>query len=51
MNFAEKALEEVKRYIESLRSRFSLRLVILFGSFAQDSWTEYSDIDVLVVAD
>lgn len=51
LNFAEKALEEVKRYIESLRSRFSLRLVILFGSFAQDSWTEYSDIDVLVVAD
>ena len=51
LNFAEKVLQEVRRYIETLRSRFVLRLVILFGSFAQNSWTEDSDIDVLVVAD
>ncbi len=51
LNFAEKALQEVRRYIETLRSRFVLRLVILFGSFAQNRWTEDSDINVLVVAD
>jgi len=46
-----KAFEIAEEYLNRLRERYTLRLVILFGSFAKDQWTETSDIDLLIVAD
>ena len=43
--------EAVNRYVQELRRKLDLKLVILFGSLAKGSWTESSDIDLLIVAD
>ena len=42
--------EAVNRYVRELRRKLDLKLVILFGSLAKGSWTESSDIDLLIVA-
>jgi len=41
----------VGEYVRVLRGRLSLRLLILFGSWAKATATLDSDVDVLVVAD
>ena len=43
--------EAVGRYVRELKRKLDLRLVILFGSLAKGSWTESSDIDLLIVSD
>ncbi|MEM0000376.1 MAG: nucleotidyltransferase domain-containing protein [Desulfurococcaceae archaeon] len=44
-------LSELSNLVESYRSKLKLRLVVLFGSRARGDYTDWSDIDVLVVAD
>ncbi|MEM0027368.1 MAG: nucleotidyltransferase domain-containing protein [Ignisphaera sp.] len=44
-------LDDLKSLVESYRNRFSLKLVVLFGSRARGNYTDESDIDILVVAD
>jgi len=43
--------EVVDRYLRELKHELDLKLVILFGSLAKGSWTESSDIDLLIVAE
>ena len=43
--------EAVGRYVRELKRKLDLKLVILFGSLAKGSWTESSDIDLLIVSD
>jgi len=43
------AVEKVKRYSEAVRQHFSVRKIILYGSYARKSAKEGSDIDVAVV--
>ena len=43
--------EAVDRYVRELKRELDLKLVILFGSLAKGSWTESSDIDLLIVAE
>jgi len=43
--------EAVGRYVRELKCKLDLKLVILFGSLAKGSWTESSDIDLLIVSD
>jgi predicted nucleotidyltransferase len=46
-----KKLEALDEYLRWLRESVKLRLVILFGSLARGSWTEASDIDLLIASD
>ncbi|MEM0440468.1 MAG: nucleotidyltransferase domain-containing protein [Candidatus Caldarchaeum sp.] len=46
------ALESVRRFLEELEAAgYSVKSVVLFGSYAKDSFTEASDIDVCVVCE
>lgn len=47
----KKAFEIASNYVSKLKDDYTLRLAILFGSFATGLWTESSDIDILIVAD
>lgn len=47
----KKALEIADSYVDKLKENYTLRLVVLFGSFAKEEWTETSDVDLVVVAD
>jgi len=47
----KKINQEIKQYILRLKKAINLEKVILFGSFARGEATEWSDIDLLVVAD
>ena len=40
-----------RKYVERLKKQFKLRLVVLFGSYAKDTYSYGSDLDILVVAD
>jgi predicted nucleotidyltransferase len=44
-------IETVKHYAEIVRSRFPVKRVILFGSFARGTQHPDSDIDVAIVMD
>jgi hypothetical protein len=44
-------VEFLKAKIEELSKRLPLRLVALFGSYAQGNYTAASDVDLLVVYD
>ena len=46
---AKSVIDIVKSYAEVVRSRFPLKRVILFGSFARGTQRPDSDIDVAVV--
>ncbi len=46
----KKINEEIKEYILRLKKALDPEKVILFGSFARGEATEWSDIDLLVVA-
>jgi predicted nucleotidyltransferase len=42
------AIKKVKKYCEILKKNFSLKKVILYGSFSNGTPHEYSDIDVAI---
>lgn len=46
-----KIQNEIKQYILRLKKTVKPECVILFGSFARNEATEWSDIDLLVIAD
>lgn len=43
--------KRLENYLEWLRQSFQPCLVIVFGSFVRNSWTQESDIDVVVVSE
>ena len=43
------AVEAVKGFAEKIRQAFDPLMIILYGSYATDTFTKYSDIDVAVV--
>jgi predicted nucleotidyltransferase len=45
------AIEHVRQYADLVRRHFDVRSVVLFGSYAQGTAREDSDIDVAVVVD
>ncbi len=47
----QKVEHALERYVTRLKTRVSLRKVILFGSYARDSYSHGSDVDLLIVAD
>ena len=49
----ERVLTSVRRYLRALRDEFGLdaSAAVLFGSFARGSANDWSDIDVIVLAD
>lgn len=51
LNTAKEKFKLVNEYLTYLRSKYTLRLVIVFGSLIKGDWTQYSDVDVVVVAD
>lgn len=40
----------MEKYLEWLTENFEPLLVVVFGSYVRGEWTEYSDVDVLVVS-
>ncbi len=44
-------INKVKMYAELVKKRFPVRMIILFGSYAQNRAGKHSDIDVAVVVD
>jgi predicted nucleotidyltransferase len=48
---ANKIQSEIKQYIQRLKKSVNPESVILFGSFARGEASEWSDIDLLVIAD
>jgi predicted nucleotidyltransferase len=47
----EELLERARRFVESLRSDLGLRAAAVFGSVARGDFNQWSDIDLLLVAD
>ncbi len=47
----EYAIEVAKKYAEQVVNSFPVKNVILYGSFAKDTASEYSDIDIAVLVD
>ncbi|MBN2520468.1 MAG: nucleotidyltransferase domain-containing protein [Bacteroidales bacterium] len=43
------AIEVARKYIESIKSRYDIQSVILFGSYAKGTNHENSDIDIAIV--
>lgn len=43
------AIEHANRYAQLVGTQFSSCKIVLFGSFAKDSWNENSDIDIAVI--
>lgn len=44
-------VDKVKKYADLVSAYFSVKRVILYGSYAKGTAREYSDIDVAVVVD
>lgn len=44
-------LSNLRDLVESYREKFTLKLVVLFGSRARGDYTDESDVDILVIAD
>ncbi|MCD6368546.1 MAG: nucleotidyltransferase domain-containing protein [Thermoproteales archaeon] len=44
-------MEELRRAVDRLRSKYNVHAVILFGSRARGDWTPWSDYDLLILAD
>lgn len=42
------SIEEIKKRIEPVASKYQLRAVYLFGSYARGEATEGSDVDILI---
>lgn len=47
----ERAIEEVRRYVESLRARWGKVTAVLYGSYARGDFNLWSDIDVIVISE
>ncbi|MCP5047349.1 MAG: nucleotidyltransferase domain-containing protein [bacterium] len=47
----QKVVEKVKKYADIVRKDMPVKMVILYGSYARESETVSSDIDVAVVMD
>jgi len=45
----EEVIELIKERLDMLKEELPVSLVVLFGSYAKDSYTTASDIDLLVV--
>ena len=43
------AINKVKEYADLVKSRYAVDKIILFGSYAKNNFSEYSDIDVAVI--
>lgn len=41
---------KIDKYIDILRGRLTVELVIIFGSYLSDEFTDDSDIDIMVAA-
>ncbi len=46
-----KVINSVKRFTAMVNKEFSVKKVILYGSYAKGTQNEYSDIDIAVVLD
>jgi len=46
-----KAIALVEKYSEIVRDYFSVKKILLFGSYCEDKANDFSDIDVAVVVD
>lgn len=46
----EKTEAKIGKYIEILRKQLNVELIIIFGSYLTNKFTDESDIDILVVA-
>ncbi len=51
MHTEQSAIEAVRRFARYASEKFRVRDVYLFGSYAQGTSREYSDIDVAIVSD
>ena len=47
----EAVIEKLNEYVNLVREHFPVQKVILFGSYANGTAREYSDIDVAVIVD
>ena len=45
----EYLIEELKRRFKDISGKYSIKLAILFGSYAKNRYTASSDIDILIV--
>jgi len=43
--------DELNSFLSSVKERIALECVILFGSQARGDFTQYSDIDLIIIAD
>ncbi|MCH7723937.1 MAG: nucleotidyltransferase domain-containing protein [Bacteroidetes bacterium] len=46
-----KAISLVEKYSEIVKNYFSVKKILLFGSYCKDEGSDFSDIDVAVVVD
>lgn len=46
----EQAKAKIERYINIIRSQLNVEMIVIFGSYLRDAYTDDSDIDILVVA-
>jgi predicted nucleotidyltransferase len=44
-------LKEVRRFIDRVKKEIDIEKVILFGSFAEERQSEWSDIDLAIISD
>lgn len=51
MHTEQSAIEAVRHFAQCASEQFRIRDVYIFGSYAQGTPHEYSDIDVAIVAD
>ena len=51
MHTEQSAIDAVMKFAQSVSQEFRVRDVYLFGSYAQGTAREYSDIDVAIVSD
>ena len=50
--FLEDASKRLSRYLSKLKKNFNVKLVVLFGSIAKNSWlASTSDLDLLIAAE
>jgi uncharacterized protein len=45
----EKALESAEKYARIVSKYIKADKIVLFGSYAKGTWTEFSDIDIAII--
>jgi uncharacterized protein len=48
---SRKSWDEIVDYCKSLAAEYRAKLVLVFGSSVKSTWTESSDVDILVISD